>query len=207
MAELSNPHDAFFKDTLSRDDVARDFLQHYLPAQISQVLDLSTLSISKDSFVDRRLGRHYSDLLYTVALRNGREVHLYVLFEHKSLPEPEVALDLLRYMLRIWELDQKQRRNLLPILPVVVYHGRVEWRVGLQLHDLLKPPDELRSFVPDFRFWLCDLSKYEDAELKGAVILRAGLQLLKYILRPELSERLPVIFSLLAELADRRTGL
>ncbi|MCP5019793.1 MAG: Rpn family recombination-promoting nuclease/putative transposase, partial [Ketobacter sp.] len=29
--DLTNPHDKFFKNIFSRQDAARDFLQHYLP--------------------------------------------------------------------------------------------------------------------------------------------------------------------------------
>ena len=34
MADIVNPHDKFFKEVLSRQDVARDFILHYLPSDI-----------------------------------------------------------------------------------------------------------------------------------------------------------------------------
>ena len=48
----SNPHDAFFKQVLTRPDTAADFLRHYLPAEVAGQLDPTTLAISKDSFID-----------------------------------------------------------------------------------------------------------------------------------------------------------
>jgi predicted transposase/invertase (TIGR01784 family) len=83
MAEpLSNPHDRFFKDLFSRQETARDFLQSYLPPDLLQHLDLASLDIHKDSFVDPELQEHFSDILYKVALPAGREAFVYVLFEH-----------------------------------------------------------------------------------------------------------------------------
>ena len=39
MAELTNPHDRFFKDALSRPAARRDFLQYYLLPAIAECLD------------------------------------------------------------------------------------------------------------------------------------------------------------------------
>jgi predicted transposase YdaD len=51
MIKISNPHDRFFKEVLSRQEVARDFLLHYVPANIVDLLDVDSLEIRKDSFV------------------------------------------------------------------------------------------------------------------------------------------------------------
>jgi predicted transposase YdaD len=60
------------------------------------------LTVAKDNFIDEALAEHYSDLLYRVQLRAGKEAYVYLLFEHKSAPASRVALDLLRYLVRIW---------------------------------------------------------------------------------------------------------
>jgi hypothetical protein len=99
----TNPHDHFFKAVFTRPEAAGDFLRHYLPPEIIQHLDLARLMICKDSFIDPELAEHHSDLLYQVPLTGGGQGYVYVLFEHKSYPEPFIALALLRYMVRIWE--------------------------------------------------------------------------------------------------------
>jgi len=53
--EPVNPHDAFFKQYLSRPQVAADFLRRQLPADVVALLDLTQLALAKDSFVDERL--------------------------------------------------------------------------------------------------------------------------------------------------------
>ncbi len=226
MTEIINPHDHFFKVLFSSKQNAIDFVQHYLPAEVVQCLTLPTLEISKDSFIDATLSEHYSDLLYQVDLQNGQPSYIYLLFDHKSYVDPLVGLQLLGYMVRIWDLwlsQEKEKRKrqreqqelipklqLPPIMPIVLYHGEENWRVAPQFTALFELPPELGRYVPSFEYWLCDLSKYSDEELKGAVIsviLRTGLLTLKYALRPGLQERLADIFGLLRELTDKRTGL
>ncbi len=98
MSEVTNPHDRFFRDTLSRPGAARAFLQHVLPAEVKGVLDVSEPEMVQDSFVDADLRAHRADLLYRVQLRDGRGAYAYVLFEHKSTPDRWVAFQLLRYL-------------------------------------------------------------------------------------------------------------
>src|SRR3712207_1294937 len=102
MSELRNPHDRFFKEVFARPEVARDFLESYLPEAVATLLAPSAPQLRQGSFVDEALQEHFSDLLYEVQLTKGDTAYIYVLFEHKSYPEPLVALQLLRYMLRIW---------------------------------------------------------------------------------------------------------
>jgi predicted transposase/invertase (TIGR01784 family) len=102
-SELSNPHDRSFKEIWSREAIGQDFLRHYLPQEIVELLDLDSLELTKDSFVDRRLRQHYSDLLYRLKVKDGRPGFVYFLLEHKRAPKRFTALQLLRYRVQIWE--------------------------------------------------------------------------------------------------------
>jgi hypothetical protein len=110
-------------------------------------------------------------------------------------------------MVRIWEQSPKQKQPLLPILPLVIYHGRSRWRVPLEFEALLEVPEVLKPYVPAYQYWLCDLSQYSDEEIQGAVTLRVGLLLLKYIFRQDLRHRLGEIIGLLRAISERETGL
>jgi len=127
MSELANPHDKFFKEALTQPGAAADFLRHYLPTDVATLLDLTELRLVKDSFVDETLQEHFSDLLYEVRLLDGRDAYVYVLFEHKSYADPLAAFQVLRYMVRVWDYGLRQRAQLWPIVPVVVYHGAARW--------------------------------------------------------------------------------
>lgn len=207
MAAIRNPHDAFFRSSLARLDLARDFLEHYLPADVSAGLDFDGLESLRDSFVDEELADHFSDLLFRVPTRDGATVQIAVLLEHKSYPEPHVALQLLRYMVRIWERASADSEALLPILPVVFYHGRPTWKVEEELHQLIPPPAWMTPFVPQFRYHLCDLNRFNDDQLEGEAALRAMLLAFKYIARDELRERVREIALLLERIAAQPGGL
>jgi hypothetical protein len=89
----------------------------------------------------------------------------------------------------------------------VVYHGQSRWSVASNLAALFNIPPALSRFIPDYEYWLCDVSRYSDEEIKGEVILRVGLLLLKYIWQENLGQRLGSILSLLLELFEQETGL
>jgi predicted transposase/invertase (TIGR01784 family) len=208
MSELRNPHDLFFRETFSRPDVALDFLEHYLPAQVLQTVDLNTLELQKDTFVDPELREHFSDLLYRVEQADGEEAYVYLLLEHKSSPDVWVALQLLRYMVRIWERAQRQKvKRLPPVIPLVVYHGRSEWQVGQGFDSLFEGPESLRPYWPSFRYELQDLTHYSDAEVQMGLLARATVLLFRHIFDPRLSDRLMDIMRLMSELADEKTAL
>jgi predicted transposase/invertase (TIGR01784 family) len=102
--DLPQPHDSFFKETFGRPEVAADFLQNYLPASVAALLQLDRLTPQRETFIDPDLQEHFSDLLYQAPLRDGEQANVYILFEHKSYPDRLVAFQLLRYMVRIWEM-------------------------------------------------------------------------------------------------------
>jgi predicted transposase YdaD len=51
---IYNPHDKFFKENMSNIDTAKDFMLNYLPEDILKIIDLDSLSLEKDSFIDEK---------------------------------------------------------------------------------------------------------------------------------------------------------
>jgi predicted transposase/invertase (TIGR01784 family) len=207
--EIPNPHDRFFKQVFSEKENALDFMIHYLPPEILSLVDLDSVEIAKDSSVDEELRESFSDILYRVDL-GGSPGYVYLLFEHKSFAYRFTALQLLKYMIRIWELHLKQfpKKELPVIVPLVVYHGETSWNAGLSLRDLIGTDQELLvAYVPHFDFLLYDLSEFSDDQIKGEVLLRVSLLVMKYIFRDELPGKLIEIMQLLKDLAKREKGL
>ncbi len=200
MAEVNNPHDSYFKLILARPDAVTDFLINYLPPEVVAQLDLSAPELMKDSFVDPELQQHFADLLYRVGLKSGGAAYVGILFEHKSAPDKLVSFQVLRYKVRIWEPMIRQKVSTLPpIFPIVVYHGRSPWQVARNFGALIaaEATSPLQKYEPQFEYYLVDLSALSDEEIKGAVFLRVGLLLLKYIFTRRLWGQLPLILGLL----------
>jgi len=122
MNEAVNYHDRYFQETFSRREIAESFIRHHLPQSPVSQMDFSTLTIVKDSFVDKELQEHFSDILYTVQIKENL-LYIYLLFEHKSRQERFVSLQILRYMVKIWDQHIKQNpkaKKLPPVFPMVL---------------------------------------------------------------------------------------
>ena len=207
--QTPTPHDSLFRQVFSDKEHAASFLQSYLPAHILNLLDLDMLTICKDSFVDKDLRYHYSDILYQTNIKST-PCFIYFLFEHKRTCKQDIALQLLRYMVRIWELYLKQKNPLpLPIIiPLVIYNGKHKWHVRTDFISLFHLPDPaLKPFIPDFQYTVYDFSARSDQEIKGTVILQATLMALKYITGHEPAKHLNKIFSLFKGLTKSNTAL
>ncbi|GAB6161192.1 Rpn family recombination-promoting nuclease/putative transposase [Desulfothermus naphthae] len=206
---IQNPHDTFVKEVFSHKEQAEDFLKNYLPQDICRLIDFDSLTMVKDSFVDEELKEHFSDLLYEVQL-SSRPGFIYLLFEHKSTPERFTGLQLLRYMVKIWDLYLKQsHESILPvIIPLVIYNGYRRWTIKTNFSYLFGEIEkELNKYIPEFNYLLYDLSTLSDEEIKGRVILKATLMALKYLTTPEPGKYLKGIFSLFKELGESNTPL
>lgn len=155
------PHDRYFKDTFSQPDILADFLTVYLPDDLRAALDLSSLQRQPDSYTDDALSEHFADLLFTATLHQ-QPVQIALLLEHKSYTEPYVHFQLNRYMHNVWQHQLEQKQPLLPILPIVVYHGTVRWKKRPMASYFQTLLPVLQPYVPTFDYILIDLKTITD---------------------------------------------
>jgi len=119
---INNPHDKFFRESFGRKDIAKSFIKEYLPQDLCKSLELKSLEISKDSYVDKEMSEHFSDIVYKINIL-GKSSFIYLLFEHKSYDDKLVHFQLLRNMVKIWEMFIKQnsKTGKLPqIIPLLI---------------------------------------------------------------------------------------
>lgn len=90
------PHDATFRQFLTQPDIARDFMNIHLPAELLAICDLSTLKLESGSFVEDDLRQYFSDVLYSLKTTAG-DGYVHVLIEHQSSPDKHMAFRLIRY--------------------------------------------------------------------------------------------------------------
>lgn len=168
-------HDALFKKIFSVPENAAGELRTMLPPALVAQLDLSRLELVDGSFVSRELRFRQTDLLYRVPLRRPRKgrthVYIYVVMEHQSKADPQMAYRMLEYMVRIWAKLRAEHpgQAMLPlIIPLVVHHGARAWSVPRRLHELvegLAEHPELGRFVPNFELLIDDLAVATNADL------------------------------------------
>ncbi len=211
--KIQNPHDKFFKKTFGDVAVAKDFLNNYLPQKIMGIIGIETLEPQKDSYIDEELKEGFSDLLFKANI-NNREGYLYLLFEHKSYPSRDVAFQLLKYMVKVWDTKIGEAGRLPVIIPLVVYHGKEGWNIKPSLGEMIlgydELPQDIRALVPNYQYLLFDLSRFTDEEIKGAVITRITVMIMRDIQRKGISAIWEIVLeavALLQELEDKETGL
>ncbi|WP_231735285.1 Rpn family recombination-promoting nuclease/putative transposase [Gracilibacillus massiliensis] len=181
---IQNPHDTFFKETFSNVEVAKSFIQHYLPTSIVNLIEVESIQPQKDSFISKELREYFSDLLFQVKL-NETEAYLHLLFEHKSYPSKTIVFQLLRYMIEIWEAKmEKEKQKELPIvIPIVIFHSERKWNYPKNLNDMLQGFDtfseDIKQYIPDFAYILFDVSNYDDEDLKGIAQLKIILTIFR----------------------------
>ena len=198
-------HDGLFRLFFDKKNVAESFIRENLPVEITRDLDFSALTLSKDTFVGRKLSRSYSDVLYHTRFK-GDLAYLYFLFEHKSWQPNFPGIQLLKNMAHIWEAHlekHKDTRKLPPIIPLLIYHGESSWQVDTNFISMFDIPETLRKYIPSFDFELYDVSHMPDEEIKGDVELRLVLTAFKYIFHPEILSRLKQIFQMFGEFSDK----
>ena len=210
---VHNPHDKFSKRTFSQLETARDFFRTYLPPRLAAAVDWSTLALEPGSFVDERLAGSSSDLLYRVRC-GDQPLLLYCLLEHQSTVDPDMPFRLLVYMVRIWERWRGQgpgEQKAPGIVPVVLHQGGETWTVSPRFQDWLGLPEawrrELAPFQPDFEHVLVDLSGMGLEEVRGELVLRLVLSLMKSVREGRLEEWLERLGPSLKELLAKPDGL
>ena len=118
------PHDATFRQFLTQPDIARDFMELHLPAELRAICDLSTLKLESGSFVEDDLRQYFSDVLYSLKTTAG-DGYIHVLIEHQSTPDRHMAFRLLRYAVAAMQRHLEAGHKTLPlVIPVLFYTGK-----------------------------------------------------------------------------------
>ena len=65
-AELKAKHDNFVKKVMESPVAASEFLEEFLPAEYRDMLDLTTLTVEKETYIEDSLKSRLSDIVYSV---------------------------------------------------------------------------------------------------------------------------------------------
>ncbi|MBN2436547.1 MAG: Rpn family recombination-promoting nuclease/putative transposase, partial [Spirochaetes bacterium] len=167
-----NEHDKLFKEIESVKENAADLIRSVFPKEIKNEIDLESLQLDNNSYIDKQLKEHYTDLVYNCKRKVNHSVKISLLFEHKSYKPKNEYLQLLRYMINIWSYQEKNNENLTLIVPIIFYHGKQRWTI-FTLKDFFQGcNNDWAQFVPDFRYLLTDVARYDDETIKKKLYKR-----------------------------------
>lgn len=186
---IQSPHDRLLNQTLQQIESARVLLARHLPSEIVQHLKLDTLAPADTSLIDRNLRRRLTDRLFAVEVSEAmvrdfrlqvKYVHLLVLVDHKSTDEPQTLLQMLGYIVRLWENALDNKRPLVPILPWVIYNGTRPWQAPRKFNQLIPVPESWKRYMVGLELPILDVSRMDDGSMAGEPFLQVAFTLLKY---------------------------
>ena len=182
------PHDATFRQFLTQPDIARDFMELHLPAELRAICDLSTLKLESGSFVEDDLRQYFSDILYSLKTTAG-DGYIHVLVEHQSTPDKHMAFRLIRYAVAAMQRHLEAGHKKLPlVIPVLFYTGkRSPYPYSTRWLDEFDDP-ALAGKLYSSAFPLVDVTVIPDDEIAGHRSMAALTLLQKHIHQRDLAE-------------------
>lgn len=148
MQGIKHLHDRYFEQAMKDSRIAHCFFNAFLPDSIKSKIDLSTLKLESESFVDSNLSKIEVDILYSVKLNHGKH-GVYILVEQQTKSQKYFPFRLLTYIYRIMKAYYKRsgRKDLPPVFPIVFYNGKNKYCHSNHLCDTFSClPNEMRKF-------------------------------------------------------------
>ena len=117
-----------------------------------------------------------ADVVKKVRIRDGSEIFI-ALIEHKAQVDYNVCMQVLRYMVFIWEDYAKQQEKIHkgisksrdfkypPVFPIVYYNGVNKWTVDKTFSSRIALGDVFSKYIPQFEYHLVNTGDYNREEL------------------------------------------
>ncbi|STT01123.1 transposase [Klebsiella pneumoniae] len=161
----STPHDAVFKQFLTQADTARDFLAIHLPPALRQRCDLDTLQLESAKLYRGEPAGLVLRCAVVTQTASG-EGYIYVVIEHQSSPDAQMAFRLMRYAIAAMQRHLDGGHTKLPlVVPMLFYHGATTpYPWSLNWLDCFADP-QLASELYISPFPLVDVTVIPDDEI------------------------------------------
>lgn len=165
-------HDRAFKVAMNDLRVASDFLNHHLPLEVKDKVDLRTLQLCKESFIDPELRELVTDMLYSVdfKIQDGetQKAFLYLCLEHQQDPDQLMAWRMIKYTCRMIDhhVTKSESTELPVVIPIVLYNGSYIYPYSAEVFDLFGENKALAQQWMFNRFQLIDLNKIPDETIR-----------------------------------------
>ena len=165
---MHHPHDHLFHRVFADPTHAAGLLRIVVPGAVASRVDWDSLRECSGTLLDRDLAAHHVDVLFTARWCDGGGDVLFVI-DHKSGGRRFAVLQMLRYVLMVWDkvvAAEPVRQQLPLVVPVLLHHGARPWQAPRSLAELLAPAFD-DTLQPDFAPLLLDLAAHGEAAIAG----------------------------------------
>lgn len=155
------------------------FLRDYVDKELFKELQPEDIEDESEKY-QAYLGISFeTDTVKRIRMRSPQQdapLYLISLIDHKSRVDYNVSIQLLRYMVCIWneygremEVEHTDIRNKSfrypPVLPIVYYEGKEPWTADMNLRDRILMNDFFEAYIPDFTYKVVRCHDYTNGEL------------------------------------------
>ena len=183
MAEKTQQQDISNKTVLDNPELCCQFIKDNIDIPILKNLRPEDIEDCTELFRSYFGVEYESDSVKRIKIRdvseNEQEFEFFLvsLVEHKSKVDYNVVVQLLKYMTCIWAEYEKtfgtDYKNQVktkgfrypPILPIVYYEGTERWTAATHLKERIFMYEFFEEYIPDFTYYLVNLSKISKEEL------------------------------------------
>lgn len=173
----SKVHDSSSKLIFGNAELCSQFLRNYMDMPILKNVKAEDIEDVSERYVPMFTEERNSDTVKRIKLAENNTIFFISLIEHKAKVDYNVCMQLLRYMVYIWEDYEKemeqQRKGISktkgfkypPILPIVYYEGSGKWTAARNLQDRILFNKAFEPFTPKFFYKLIELNSYTIGQL------------------------------------------
>lgn len=172
-----NPHDSFFRISLSDHATAVELCTVYLPKKLVKRINFNTLKMLKQHYVDEDLRSYASDVVFECELKpiktskkTIKKLRLAILIEHQSTPDRFMVFRIYHYMFKLLNNQLKQsqskQQKLPPVYPIIFYNGlKTPYPYSLNLLDCFDDPYNIMKLIFTKPVPLVDVGQIDDKTL------------------------------------------
>lgn len=170
--------DSFGKTVFRNNELCAQFLRRY--TKIPQLKNVQAEDIEDVSsrFTHMFTEERDADVVKKIKIKNNEmPFYLISLIEHKSNVEYNVVMQILRYIVYIWE-DYEKKENAEregisktkdfkypPVLPIIYYDGVKNWTAALRLKERINMNNLFAEYIPDYKCMLFSIQKHSNQEI------------------------------------------
>lgn len=179
--QLSNSRlrDSGSKLIFGNDELCSQFLRNYMDIPLLKNIRAEDIEDVTERHIPMFTEERNSDTVKRIKIAENSTFYFISLIEHKTKVDYNVSMQLLRYMVCIWEdyeREMERKRKGIsrtkdfrypPILPIVYYEGSGTWTAPCNIKDRIFFEEAFEPFTPQFFYKLVQLNAYSIEELVG----------------------------------------